>query len=348
MRNPNGYGCVYKLSGKRRKPYAVRVTDHWERDEETGATRQKYKTLGTYATRAEAFSALTAYHADPHAIPSAATFSEIFDKWSAEKYQKVSQSAIDGYNLAYKHCATLYDLKFVDLRKAHMQSVIDKCPLGFHSKEKIKVLFNQLYKYSLENDLVSKDYSRFVELGANTKESTRRPFSDPEIQFLWKHCDHVPNADLILIMIYSGWRIGELLELENSNVNLEDWTFRGGKKTAAGKNRLVPIHTRIRPFIESRYDPNEKYLVRRSDIRNKPITHAHFTESMFKPALDLCGILSHVPHDCRHTCATLMDNAGANRTSIKRILGHASTDVTESVYTHKDIEELRRAIELIP
>ena len=29
MRNPNGYGCVYKLSGKRRKPFAARVTIDW-------------------------------------------------------------------------------------------------------------------------------------------------------------------------------------------------------------------------------------------------------------------------------------------------------------------------------
>ena len=57
--------------------------------------------------------------------------------------------------------------------------------------------------------------------------------------------------------------------------------------------------------------------------------------------------LHHYPHDCRHTFATLLNNAGANPTSVKRILGHASKDVTEKVYTHKDLHELRKAINMI-
>ena len=47
----------------------------------------------------------------------------------------------------------------------------------------------------------------------------------------------------------------------------------------------------------------------------------------------------HTPHECRHTCATMLDNAGANDTAIKRILGHASQGVTKRVYTHKSLHE---------
>ena len=57
--------------------------------------------------------------------------------------------------------------------------------------------------------------------------------------------------------------------------------------------------------------------------------------------------LEHKPHDCRHTFATLMDNAGANKVSTKRIIGHASKDITDKVYTHKDIEEFKKAVDLI-
>ncbi|KNE22719.1 integrase [Virgibacillus pantothenticus] len=57
--------------------------------------------------------------------------------------------------------------------------------------------------------------------------------------------------------------------------------------------------------------------------------------------------LKHKPHDCRHTFATLMDNAGANKLSIKRIMGHADKDITDKVYTHKDIEQLLIAIDML-
>lgn len=346
MRNPNGYGCVYKLSGKRRKPFAVRITVGWELGED-GRSRQRYKHLGSYATQAEALKALSAYNDDPHALPDASTFAQVYERWSAEKFEKVSESAITGYRVAFSHCKPIHDVKFVDIRKNHMQTIVDKHKGGYHSKEKIKTLFVQLYKYALENDLVAKDYSKFVTLSRPDEPTTRRPFTNEEIALLWQKVEAVPNVDLILILIYTGWRIGELLNMETTSVDLENWTMRGGSKTAAGKNRVVPIHTRIRPLVAARYDPAQKYLVWRSDKPNRPITHAHFLESMFNPALELCGIPKHVPHECRHTCATLLDNAGANRVSIKRILGHTSTDVTDAVYTHKDIEELRRAIELI-
>ena len=49
MRNPNGYGSIIKLSGKRRKPFAVRVTIGWNNN-----GKQIYKYIGYYKTKQEA------------------------------------------------------------------------------------------------------------------------------------------------------------------------------------------------------------------------------------------------------------------------------------------------------
>ena len=57
--------------------------------------------------------------------------------------------------------------------------------------------------------------------------------------------------------------------------------------------------------------------------------------------------MEHKPHDARHTFASLMDSAGANKLCIKRIIGHSSQDITEDIYTHKTLEELIEAIDLI-
>lgn len=346
MRHPNGYGGVYKLSGKRRKPWLARVTDHWEPGADGERPRQIYRSLGTFATRAEALAALAAYHADPHAIPDTISFSALYAQWSRMKFPKLSASGVAGYTFAYRHCAALHDMQFSSLRAAHLQAALDQAPVGYHAKSRIKVLLRQLYAYALENDHVTKDYSAFIHTGPNTQASTRRPFTPAEIERLWQCVEAVPQVDSILILIYSGWRVGELLALENARVDVTEWTFQGGKKTAAGKNRIVPIHPRIQPLVARRYDPAEKYLFRRAD--GAPVTCAHYRDYMFHPALAQCGIAPHVPHDCRHTTATLMDNAGANRVCIKRILGHSSGDLTERVYTHKALDELRRAIACIP
>ena len=57
---------------------------------------------------------------------------------------------------------------------------------------------------------------------------------------------------MVLIGIYSGWRPQELSILQIADIDLEAETMKGGLKTDAGKNRIVPIHPIIKPLIENR------------------------------------------------------------------------------------------------
>lgn len=82
-----------------------------------------------------------------------------------------------------------------------------------------------------------------------------------------------------------------------------------------------------------------------ADDKGQKLTYHKF-RSLFDKVMTATRC-KHTPHECRHTCATLLDNAGANETAVKRILGHASQGVTKGVYTHKSLHELKRAIDLI-
>ena len=58
--------------------------------------------------------------------------------------------------------------------------------------------------------------------------------------------------------------------------------------------------------------------------------------------------INHTPHCCRHTCISMLAEAGTNQTIIKKIVGHSSAmTLTEKVYTHFDIKELVDAINKI-
>lgn len=52
----------------------------------------------------------------------------------------------------------------------------------------------------------------------------------------------------------------------------------------------------------------------------------------------------HIPYETRHTFAAMLDNKNINSKIKKLLLGHSSNDVTEKVYTHKTIEQLREAV----
>lgn len=72
-----------------------------------------------------------------------------------------------------------------------------------------------------------------------------------------------------------------------------------------------------------------------------------FRNDMYK-ALETIGIAKHTPHDCRHTFSALCEKYKVNENDRKRMLGHSfGNDITNQIYGHRDIEDLRIEIEKI-
>lgn len=338
IRRANGKGTVVKLSGRRRLPYEVRVNTHMDE-----RYYPVYDVLGRYADRDEATAALLAYNKDPYDLNiNKITFAEVYEKYFERKYlkgkKKFSASSVNCTKMAFKKCTTLHNRVFKDLRTDDLQAILDDWSLSHAYMEHIRNLFNQMYDYAMQYDIIQKDVSKFVEITKPDDDEHGIPFTQEEIAKLWTaYRNHTDNIDMVLILIYSGWRIGELLTLNLEDINLVNLTYKGGIKTNAGKNRIVPIHSKIADMVRLRKSQGWFQM-----------TKGKFT-SLFKQAVTAAGITTyHTPHDCRHTFVTLLSNAGADEICIKRLVGHSSgNDVTEKIYTHKDIEQLRVAIEKI-
>ena len=336
LKNPNGYGSVFKLAGNRRKPWCARITVGW-----TDEGKQQYKNIGYYEERSDAMIALAQYNNDPYDIDNnKITFAEIYEKWSEEKFPKISDSNIRGYKTSLNKCSMLHNMKFKQIRKMHMQRIINENDhLSYQVRMKLKTLFIQLYKFGIENDIVEKNYAQFVDAGEETTKLVRTPFSDAEIETLWANLEK-PYIDTIIIMIYSGLRIGELLDIKSDDVDIDKRIMIGGKKSKAGIDRAIAIHRKIIPLINT----SNEYLV--TSPTGKKMSYNNYIQRQFAPLMKELG-MNHLPHDCRHTTATKLDNANVNRKIVKMILGHASDDVTERVYTHKTHQQLIEAIDSI-
>ncbi len=336
MRNPNSYGSVIKLSGKRRHPFAVRITSGW-----TDKGKQIYKYLGYYKTRQEAMIELASYNAKPYDVDMHhSTFEEIFEKWSDQKFPTLSHQSVSSYSIAFKHLKPLHKLKMTEIRTRQLQEVFDNCNKGSVTKNNMKIVCNQVFTYSIKHDIIEKNYARYIELGKKDEKRLKQPFTRSEIADLWSKVDNTPNIDLALILIYTGTRPSELLKMKTENIHLEKRYMQGGIKTKAGKNRIIPINEKIYPLIKKRYNKNNDFLVIVDEV-NKEVTY-----SIFKKRWNDLN-LNHSPHECRHTFASLMDSAGANKVSTKKIMGHTTQDMTDGVYTHKTINELIKAVNMI-
>lgn len=350
MKNPNGYGSVIKLGGKRRRPFAVRVTDGWEINKKTGRERQIFKYISYHESRTDAMIALAEYNRDPYDIDARkTTFSEMYDLWSKEKYKigtkdEATPSLIRNYRSAFNNASALHNIVFGDLRAHHMQSVIDNLDLGYSSKNNIRNLFRQLYRYARKNDMVEKDYSEFIKVTKEDNTTKSTPFTKKEIKKLWSNQDNFEIvSDAALIMIYTGLRIGELLTINKADIDIDNRFLVGGLKTDAGKNRIVPLNKKIIPILKKRKQSDQRNLFT-NDYGNKLLYQAFMNR--WNVAMKEMK-MEHTPHDCRHTFATLMSNANANEVSRKRIMGHSIQDITDGVYTHKDLEQLLKAVDLI-
>lgn len=353
---PNAYGSITKMSGKRRKPYRVRVTDRWVIDDKTGRSKQLRPTLGYFETREEAMIALATYNKNPYDINTDnITFSEVYEKWSDGYVRTLSNpSSARTIKAAYSYCNGLYNMRMQDIRVSHLEGTIINAQVGDSTKARIKSLFNMLYRYAVANDIVEKDYAAVMFANGNPIKRSRTrdvlPFTQEEIQMLWNNLEQIPFVDMILIEIYSGWRPQELAILKTDDVDITSETMRGGLKTDAGKNRIVPIHPLIKPLIEKRMSEattlQSEYLF--NDANGQQGTYMTYDKyrSRFDKVMKRLN-LKHHPHETRHTFITKAKACGVDEYILKLIVGHAIDDITEKVYTHRTIEQLKSEMEKI-
>lgn len=330
MKLPNGYDSVSKLSGNRRRPYIVRKTIGYKNN-----GHPVYAVIGYASTRQEGLQLLA--ESNQNVAPkSGITLYKIFNIWLPIHSKSLSKSAIFSYYNSYAHIQSIANIPIQEIKYRHLQSVIDemiKRGLSYSSCKKVRTLINQLYKFAIMNEFVDKQYGEFLQLGKNSQVNPHTPFTRQQINKIWKLEDEYCLG--ILILLYTGMRCGELLNLRKKDINRKSkYLVVTESKTAAGRNRIIPIHKRIEHIIDKLYNSSDDYLF--------PITYTTFRKH-FKNIMQKINA-KHTTHDCRHTVATLLDSSDANPNAIRAILGHKNGDITVRVYTHKSLSDLRKAI----
>lgn len=330
MKLPNGYGTVAKLSGNRRRPFVIR-------EGQSG----KHKVIGYAHTREEGYQILAEYNKEPWDYNlTKLTFKEIYQLWTEKRCYKLGKSNQNSLKSVYKFCHSIENKPYITLKAYHYQDCIDTCERGYATQIALKNLFWHLEKFALELDISSKNYTKLLTT-ESIPETKKTIFTLEERKKIWKH-QNTEWIDSLLVFLYSGFRISELLDLKKENIDLKLGTMTGGCKTKAGKDRVVPIHSRIFPFVEERMYTTGEFLF---SLNGKKCTDSQYRCIWRHLMAEL--EMEHTPHECRHTFRSLLDTAGGNSVCIDRLMGHKSGSIGERVYTHKGIDELKQTVELI-
>lgn len=324
LKRANGTGTVYKLQGRRRRPWAA----------------SKNRTIiGYYETKTAALEALNRLSGRSLDERYNMTFTEVFEAWKAEHYKEITDAGRASYNRAYDVFAPLHKKKFRDLRAGDFQAVLAPYMGQSHSTlSKHKQLLTQMSAWAMREELITTNFAKFVRLPENVKKE-KEIFSDADIEKLEK--DGSEAAKIVLMLIYTGMRIGELFSLP-----LEDYhgTYVvGGEKTAAGRNRVIPIRPEGRGHFAYFATQADGPLLL-SGYTGQRVPN-NFRKRDYYPLLDRLSIERKTPHATRHTYASRARKDGMPPEILQKILGHADYSTTANIYVHTDVEELVKAVE---
>ena len=351
MKLPNGYGSITKLSGNRRKPYMVRINSGKEYDEKTGDYTFKRVVLGYYKTRKDALTALSEYNENPFKpTDNEITFAEIYKKYqSTKEYKKLGKSSLTSRAAAYKYCEPLYDVRVRDINRNMIVQVIDSIEQGSSTKQNVLTVIRIVINYAYDLNLINKKCTENISIEYSEPTVERITFSQKEYQYLWEHSDQW-DIKILLILLYSGLRVNELLKNERINVNLEEKWIYVPKELAKNKEseRYVPIHDKVLELVKYFVDnsisfESEKLMV---NPNGTVITYNNFVARNLK-RINKNMVVEHKFHDTRHTFASRGTAAGIPELYMQRLMGHTPQSILYNTYTHITMEELNTYINMI-
>lgn len=372
-RLPNGFGQITEIKNQNlRKPFRAMVTVGTN---EFGKPICKMlKPFAYFETYEKAYEALIEYNKNPYDLDDDITVSQLYEQWTDMYFKEIAPSAARSITSAWLYCSSIYSMRAKDVRARHIKGVMEegyrieyrgskkgeKIMATAGTKARIKSMFNLMFDYALEYEIVQTNFARTFDISKDIikeKEESKRnhiPFTTEECNILWDRVETVKFVDWILIQIYMGWRPQELATLRLDEIDLEKWYMQAGMKTEAGRQRIVPIHSKIRHLVKRNYEYaqsigspflfNDKGQTHSGSWK---MTYDKYANRFEKVIGELQLNPNHRPHDPRKTFITMAKRAGVDEYALKEMVGHSVADITESTYTVRDLEWLREDLEKI-
>ena len=335
-RLPNGFGQISEIKGRYlRKPYRAMVSDG-----KLPNGRPKCKILAYFETYNDAYAALVEYNRNPYDLDKAITVAELYEKWTNSI--EVSRN----YTSVWPYCEPVYDMKAQDIRVRHIKGLMENAEAPT-AKTRIKSLFNMMLDYALEYEIVQKNYARDFSVEQPETQSNHVAYTRQEMNTLTEHTS-IPFVNAILFQCYTGWRPQELCKIKKEDININERWMKGGMKTEAGVDRIVPICDKAMPYLQKLLYMSDllgcEYLL--CDNSGNKMTYSKLYHK-FEAVMKEIGITGHKPHDPRKTFVTMCKECDVDEYAIKRIVGHKIEDITEAVYTERTVDWLLSEVKKI-
>ena len=220
-------------------------------------------------------------------------------------------------------------------------------------------LLKSLFNYAIKQKYLSENPVK--EIIPYTVDGKSREYSPEEIERILKAAGHIEKIArrgsvvqryakrIVLMLLYTGMRTGELLRLRWDNIR-DDKIVLKRTETKQKKEKVIPLTDGIREVLASMRDDRRKngYVIPLSSGMKE--RGAVWMSDTIKKIREHSGIDDFIFHNIRHTASTIMVSEalgrGASLADVQKILGHSSFETTMK-YVHSDFSRMKKAMEVL-
>lgn len=343
-----GQGSITKLSDDRAKPYWARLPAEYDN------LHVQRRSIGCYKTYKEAAEALAkAMYVEQESAQRGLTLGDLYEGFIETKYfAQLTPQSQAGHRNSWRDLQAAAKVPVKQINRDTLQQIIDtaeKRGLKRETLAKIRNLASMLCREAMAKGLLTVNYGQLVQLPRSDSKPVQ-PFSADEIAMIWDATDSGDKtAQAVILLIYTGLRPGELLSMrieENLHITGQNRYLRGGSKTEAGRDRIIPLPPVVHPVIDALVDGREDgYLIpadggKRYDLNN-------WRNRCYNKLMARLKLEGHTPYSCRHTYADLQKRRRVSPEIMMEVMGHTDYSTTVENYhttTDEDIGILCDAV----
>lgn len=351
----NGMGCAYQRPGQR--TWTVEVVVGWKHPngDPSKPKRPVRKTKGGFPTKKAALDYASSLQKQSERRVRM-TLEDVYLAWVKFYSPRVLPSTMLTYVHAYKHFAPLHGTYIDLITPADLQECMDNCPSGKRTHENMRCIANLLWKFAIDKNIVEKNMAQNLFTGRGVSVQ-RESLSIAEENAVRDVIGKERYAEYIYCLCWLGYRPGEFLELRKDQLfhtvidDTDVWYFVNGKKTDAGRDRIVIVPDEIihivldRMFIPGTDLIFPQYCFNKKKIQEligfKEMHHRYFNLHVFKPLMIKLGIKGNkVPYSARHSYADKLKKASGSDKDKAALIGHSNYMFTQDKYQSSHIKDL--------
>ena len=317
------------------------------------------------------------------------TFGEYLENWfkNVRVYEVESSTYLRNEQTINYHIkdSSLYNAQMVNIDFELCQSLINKLSEKYSRStiSKVYVILNMCFNHALTKGHIGENPMMKVKMPKEsslvTKKKEAKWLSSNDVEKIVLEAERVNtrefrikgkvgervygvNAYYIILIIYTGLRIGELMALTWNDIDLKNKTLSVNKSRAKGKidgktilyikdpksesgTRIIPLSDRAIYALQKikECSSSDSDLVVSNTSSESNITRT-INRMLFRAGCETekCGL-----HALRHTFGSLLLEKGIDLKTISYLLGHSDITVTANIYLHVTREQAVNSIEVL-